>query len=241
MVAVYLVVFVATIALNGRHVRPLFEGFQPPPQYQWVNPPPEFQAGNVKPTPKDTDLPFGSNATIAVTATSSDSQFLVNLPEGAVDPRPGDTAVLAHISPLDPATLGPLPETSGPNGNAYRLELTYRPSRQTLTDLAKAGSLFLTVPSAATGLYFSPDGHTWQLLKSQQAAGPTSLAATVVRTGYYLGVTSRTSTPSKKGSGTARIAGVVALTVALAAALVNGPALIRRARKPKPSRRPPRR
>ncbi len=46
----YLAVLGVTVGLRDDHVRPLYDGFTPPPSYRWVEPPSFFSSGNVKPT-----------------------------------------------------------------------------------------------------------------------------------------------------------------------------------------------
>src|SRR5437879_13574978 len=56
--ALYALTAVLTVAFTPHHVRPLFEGFTPPPPYQWVDPPGEFKAGHASPQPKTSAFPL---------------------------------------------------------------------------------------------------------------------------------------------------------------------------------------
>ena len=63
------------------------------------------------------------------------------------------------------------------NGNAYRVEMTYRPGDGPIGALPKPGNVVLSVPDPGVAVLFSPDGQTWQRLPTQQLVGPTTLGA----------------------------------------------------------------
>jgi hypothetical protein len=229
IVALYVLVDLSTLSLSHQHVRPLFEGFNSPAPYQWVCPPKAFAATNVSPHVSETDVPLGPTGTPQAGATSSESQLLLNLPAGAIPSSPGATSVHIRITPLCPAKLGPAPAGTVANGNAYKVELTYRPGDQQITALAKPGNIVLAVPDPGVAILSSPDGLAWQRLPTQQVTGPTSLGATFSQPGIYVGA--EPPLTKKKSSGDGGVILVAAITVALALLLGFGPAVYRRLRR----------
>ncbi len=232
-VGVYLIVAVATMGGGGR-VRPLFDGFAPPPPYRWVHPPKEFEAGNTKPTPATVDVPLGADGSAVRGIATDDGQFVLSLPESAIAAREGETAVKVDVEPLDPATLGPMPPGLRTDGNAYRASMAYQPSGQAVTPpLAKPGSLVVTVPEATQVLLFSTDGRSWTRLNARNLGGPTNPDTSFDQPGYYLGAiptSSDTSTSGSSGTGD-RVVAVAVITVVLALGLWFLPALVRRVRR----------
>ena len=245
LVVLYVVVAALTRVVSGHRVRPLFDTIGPPPAYQWINPPPQFAAGNQKPGPMTYDLPLASTKTSPVGVSSAEAQLVLNLPAGAVPPHGADTAVHVVITPLDPATLGPLAPALGlrPDGNAYRTEFTYKPSGQALDSVASPGNVFLVVPLPGHGIAFSPDGTSWQLLDSQAVGGQSAMGAVFRQPGYYMGTArpSAATQTTKKGGGSTTVLAVVGVAL-LALMLVGLPAVLRFVRGPgrgRPPGRPP--
>ena len=240
-VAVYVVAVVATLGLTGstHRVRPLFEGFTPPPPYQWVKPPAEFKAGNQKPKGSTTEIAMGADGSLENGVNSQDGQFLINLPANAIPAHGTDTKVVARMTPLDPATLGPVLSGLRPDGNAYRLQLTYQPSGTAAPPLAKPGNVILTTPDPTAILLFSPDGKTWERLQAQPV-GAGTVGGQLKEAGYYLGAETGTAAPKSNGSGTGRTLLVAGVTALLAVGLFFGPMIGRRLRRGKsapPARR----
>src|SRR4051794_26928720 len=199
LVALYLVV--AALTLPGPlGLRPLFDGFAGPPPYHWVNPPKELVAGNQKPESASKTIPLGPNGPAAPDVSTSDSQVLLSLPDGAIAPHPPDTAVVVRIDPLDPATLVPTPAPYHVDGNAYRVGLTYTPSNAPVTAVAKQGSLLLRYPSAANTMLFSPDVQAWQPLQTVPSPGNLTVLGQFNQNGYYEAALNGTS-PAKKSKG----------------------------------------
>ncbi len=61
------------------------------------------------------------------------------------------------ITPLDPATLAPVPSPYRANGNVYLVAMAYQPSRVAVTRLAGAGaSMVLIVPEVGKSLFTTP-------------------------------------------------------------------------------------
>ena len=236
LVAIYVVVAALTGLLSGHQVRPLFDTIGPPPAYQWVNPPSTFAAGNQKPGPMTYDLTLASTRTGPVGVSSSEAQFVINLPAGAIAAHGADTTVHVLITPVDPAKLGPLPAAEGvrPDGNAYHAEFTYKPSGQPLGAFSSPGNVFLTVPQPGHGIVFSPDGTTWQSLNSQAVGGASAMGAVFAQPGYYMGTarpTSATHTTKKGGGGTV----IAVVSVGVLAVLLVGLPLVLRLRRGGPA------
>jgi hypothetical protein len=230
-VALYLVVFVATVRITDHHVRPLFEGIGPAPAYQWVDPPPEFAVGNVKPTAATRELPLTENGTGLTSLSSGDAQVVVNIPDGAVLPHAGDTKVTVTFTPKSERGVSTLPGGLVADGNLYTVTLAYQPSGTPIDKLAVPGNIVMSVPHPGKALLFAPDGHTWQQLATQPVGSPTILGTTFSRPGSYLGGAESAGSKKKSNTGTVILAaGAVAF---LALALGLGPVLVRRLRRPK--------
>jgi hypothetical protein len=230
VLALYLAVALAMMTLGGHRVLPLFEGIGPPSRYEWVNPPPEFAAGNTKPGPATEEIRFTAGKTPATVVASSDSQFIVNLPEGAFAPHGADTAVRAVVTPLDPKTLGPVPAGLAADGNAYRIELTYQPSALPVTRLAVAGNVIINAPHTAEVILYSADGKSWSRLVTQSAGSPASVGARFTAPGWYVvganpAFVTGAATPAAHGrSGTIFIAvaaAILAVIVAVVARVIT--------------------
>jgi len=235
-VALYVVAIAATMTVTGHRVRPLYEGFTPPPPYRWVKPPAAFKAGNQQPVVGDTDVALGPAGSKQTSAVTGDSQVVINLPDNAFAPHAPDAAVHVHIAPLDPATLGPPPTGLQADGNAYRIDAAYTPSKQAAGPLKTAGDAFFVVPSAATAILYSADGRTWQRL-TMETTGRTDLVGVVFgKPGWYEAAQppNPTTAPSKQGgSAVGRVVVLVVLGVVIALAVLVGPTLLNRRKPPK--------
>lgn len=242
IVASYVAVCAVTIGLSGRHVRPLFEGIGPSSPYRWVKPPPLFAPGNVTPTAVKTEFAFADMGT-PFQVTTGDGQFSLNIPASGVTPRTGAQTTRFVLTPVDPATLGPLPAGLRPAGNAYDAVLTYQPGGGDATPLARPGNVTLVVPEPVVTIVYSPDGRVWQRVATQTLANATTVATTFSAGGWYLGAAdAATAAPGglagKPASGR-RISTllIVGLAVALTLALVGIPAGLRRRHSPPGPRR----
>jgi hypothetical protein len=236
LLVVYLLAITGTLPF-GRNVRPLFEGIGPPPAYRWVNPPAAFASGNVPPRPSDTDVTLGPTGSQQSGAQSEDNQLVLNLAPNAAAPHPPDTAVRIHIEPLDPATLGPPPAEFRPNGNAYRVTLTYEPSGRPVDTLTAPGNILLTVPLTAAGLLSSGDGRTWTNIGKQTVPGQPIVGGAFSGPGWFMGATHAQAPSKGGGGGSSGIIIVAALVAGLALALGLFPLVRKRLRKPPPPKR----
>ena len=237
----YVLVTLATGASGRVRVRPLFEGFAPPAPYRWVKPPARFAAGNVKPSGASATIAITGGVSVAGAVATDDGQFLANLGAGAVK-DPTATAVDAKVTPVDPATLAPLPARSFADGNAYRLDLTLTPANAAVGTLASPGNVVLTLPAAGTGVAFSPDGRTWQLLTAQPVGtSHTTLGVAFDRPGFYVGVAaSEVNGSASSGGGGGSTVYVVVSLAAIVVAVAGSAIALRRRNRPAPGRGPSR-
>ena len=241
LAALYLLVAVVTPDLSGRPLRPLFDGFAPPAPYAWVNPPPEFAKDNRKPTDATQDVALGPDGTAASNSTTSDGQAIAGLDAGSAPAHAPDTTVRVQVTPVDPGTLGPLPAGLRPEGNAYRITLTYEPSGQPLATLAKPGTVALTAAAPASTLLFSADGKSWQDVNGRPFGDSNGLFAQLTGPGYFLPTShnpARTGGGSGGGSGSGAVLAVVG-GVIVVAAVVAGVVVTRRRSKASPPKPAP--
>lgn len=222
LAALYATVVVATSLTTGHPVQPLFDGAGGSTPYRWVKPP-WYITANVKPEPSHTDIPFENGASPLIGVTSEDAQIILNLPQGALPPRDGDTAVRASFAPLDPKKLARPPGGLRPNGNAYRVEMAYQPSGAPLRQLTTSGNVVMVVPEEAEKLLFSNDGKSWSELPTHQLGDPNTVGSAFNTPGYYLVGTSLPEfTNPNQESATKRTAGIVMVVVAVALLLEIG-------------------
>jgi len=189
--AAYLVAVSATVAFRDGHVRPLYDAFVPPSSYRFVDPPAFFASGNVKPTAISTTVALRSGGSDPFGIATPDGQFVINLGRGAIAPTHGATAVAVQITPVAPNHLPPVPLPLRPNGNAYRVEITYRPHGGTVTHFAKPGTLLLEIPEVGQQLFVSADSSDGWISVPSKVIGPSQLTttATFAAPGFYLAAT----------------------------------------------------
>ena len=110
-------------------------------------------------------------------AGTTDNQMQLTLPEGALLPLRGQTGVRVQLDQLAPASLPPLPAGLEPEGNGYRVRLSYTPSGTALEQLDAPATLGLSAPAPPTALYQLVGG-TWRpadFLPVTTGAGSTSV------------------------------------------------------------------
>ena len=228
----YAVVVVATGLTGGHPVRPLFDGVGATTPYKWVKPPWYVGSANIKPEPSHTDIAFDNGTSPLTGVNSSDSQLILNLPRGALPSHAGDTAIRATFSPLDPKKLAEPPSGMRPDGNAYRVEMTYQPSGAPVPTTSQSGNVIMIVPDEAEKILFSLDGKSWDELPTHMLGDPNTVGSAFNKAGYYLvGTTLPEFQNPNKGNGTKRVAGIALVVVALA--LLLGyvlPTILRRSR-----------
>jgi hypothetical protein len=184
----YVVVAVATGSFSGQQVLPVFDGFAGPQAYRWVVPPPGLEKDNKQPAKKAVDLPLGPNGSAPTDVATDDGQAIVGLDTGSVPTAPPATLARLAMSPVDSATLGPLPDGLLAEGNAYRVAIDYQPSGPAVATLAKPGTIGLTAAAPVDALLFSPDGREWQTVEARPYGAPWEYGQTapLAATGYYL-------------------------------------------------------
>ena len=229
LVLIYVLAVTGTLPF-GHNVRPLFEGIGPPPAYRWVKPPAAFASGNVPPAPNDTDLDMTPTGSQQSGAQSEDNQVVLNLAPNAVPPHPPDTKLRIHIDPIDPGTLGPVPPDLRPNGNAYKVTMTYQPSGAPATTITAPGNVLLTVPLPAAGLLYAGDGRAWTNIGKQTVPGQPIVGGPFNATGWFVAATHPQAAPKSSGGGSAGVIIVVVLVAALALALGFFPLIRKRVR-----------
>jgi hypothetical protein len=243
LVGLYAAVVAVTGLASGHPVHPLLDGVGNTTPYRWVRPPWYVGSANVKPEPSHTDITFENGTSPLIGMTSQDAQLVLSLPEGALPSHPSDIAVRADITPLDPKKLGKTPAKLRPDGNAYKLKMTYEPSKEPLTTTTVPGNIILILPAAADTILYSRDGNEWDMVPTQMLGdrrsplGVATLARMTVgtsftKTGYYLAGTSLPDfTDPNKGKNTKQIVGWI--LIGLAVLLVFGyavPVVLRKAR-----------
>jgi hypothetical protein len=233
LASLYVAAVAGTLVAVQRPVTPLFDGVQPPPPYRWVDPPVDAAGTNVKPVSNRAEVRFEGGASVLSALTSDDGQIILNLPAGAFPTEPDSTGVMVTFTPLDPAGLGRTPAPLRPEGNAYRVETTYRPSGGA-APLAAAGNIVVTMPEAAETILYSSDGRAWERVPSQELGDSRTLGASFTRAGYYLGgidSPQRRMVGTGASNGTGGVLLAVVTTAAIALLLGFGAPVVRRLRR----------
>lgn len=219
---------------------PLLDGFGPPQAYRWVSPPPDLASTNVAPSSLSKQLPLTAQGNRGVSLVSSDSQITVVLPDGAITPHAGDTAVRIDLTPGDPAALAPLGDGLEPFGNTYQIAATYLPSGQHVKTLGAKIDVILVYPVTTTlhttshELLASKTGKAWKPLESNDVITAQQVEALSADLGYVVvgGVPSAnpiTSSPGGSGGGAGNTV-AIALFVVAAVSLLVGVGLVLRGR-----------
>ncbi|MCA1846277.1 MAG: hypothetical protein LC792_24395 [Actinobacteria bacterium] len=232
LAGLYAVSVVATGLLSAHPARPLFDSVGGATPYKWMAPPWYVGSANIKPGPSTTDVAFENNTSPLAGFTSEDAQIILNLPQGALPYKAGATAVRAAFTPLDPKKLGKPPDGMRPDGNAYRVEMTYQPSGDPVTQVTRSGNVVMVVPDEAEKMLFSLDGKSWDEIPTSMLGDPNTVGSAFNKPGYYLvGTTQPEFADPNKGKGAKKTVGIVLIVVALA--LLLGfvlPTILRRSR-----------
>jgi len=216
LAGLYGAVVLATGLTVGHPVRPLFDGAGVTTPYRWVKPPWYVGSANVKPTAGHTDITFVNGVSPLIGVNSPDSQVIINLPAGALPAHAGDNVVRASFTPLDPAKVGKVAKPNRPDGNAYRVDMTYQPSGAPVTRMVSSGNIVMVVPDEAAKMLFSPDGKQWTELPTQILGDPNTVGSAFNTPGYYLVDTAIPAFANPNaGKGTKRTVGVVLVVVAV--------------------------
>lgn len=227
VIALYVAVAAATLAVGAHRLLPLFEGFRPPEPYEWVQPPAPYAPANEVPPP----LAVTQDIAAALGLTTPDGQCTVSLAAGSITTTSSDARLQARLTPLAANDMGPVPRGLHADGNAYRVELLSEPSGERVVRLRlrAPGHLVLKGAVPITSVLYSADGHSWTALPSQSVGDPTVAGALFSRAGVYLAASS--TDPASVSARPTGGAGTIAVTLAvagLALALLLGPAGVRR-------------
>ncbi len=225
--------YVALAALSG-HLSPtargpLLDGLGPSQPYRWVNPPAWLASTNQQPAVGTFVAHFKSNGLQGQVFVTGDGQATVIVPSDAFQPHGRDTAVVLTFTPVDPATVGPLPAGQAASGNAYRIAAAYRPSGAQAPAPSRPIDVILLYPdtaqhrSASHTVCISADGTGWTTLKGtdtpsvQEAEGKTGSPGYAVVSGRLLATSSPDGSSGGAGNGTspATIVLVIAACVLL--------------------------
>jgi hypothetical protein len=172
--------------------RPILDGPTPPPPYNYVNPPPALAATNQKPPGLRVTVALDRGGSVVASMVTPDKQLLLSMPEGIFAPRRGATGVLVVAEPVDPAALPPLPGRLEATGNAYRISATYEPGSEAIASLRSSASALLLYPVVVNlhatdhTLFLSPDGKSWQILRTIDTPNLVQAQASVPALGYLV-------------------------------------------------------
>ena len=180
--ATYLVVAAATWPTVP--VRVLYEGDAPPPPYHWVRPPASLAAGNQPAPPGGGRIVLTPAGSRPASIATDDAQAVAVFPEGAIEPRAGETGIDVRIVPLDPATISPPPAGFRYDGNAYRIEAVYTPSARPVT-LRRPASVIIRYPIHATEM-FRRDTQAWTPLKAEVVQATLQIFASTAQFGAFV-------------------------------------------------------
>jgi hypothetical protein len=216
--------------------RPVLDGLAPVAPYRWVSPPPELADGNQPPAEGSFEIRLSAEGSEPGVFITTDNQVTVVVDRGAFPSREEDRTVRLTVTPLDPATLGPLPDGLTAFGNALELRAGYEPSGRPIRQVDRSIRFIAVYPTTQTlhatthELLRSDDGQTWTALPSQDAPGIQQVEASVDRPGYLLVAGELTPNPvtTTPAGGTDPV--VVVVLVASAAAMLIGAAFLVRGR-----------
>jgi hypothetical protein len=212
--------------------RPVLDGLAPVAPYRWVNPPPELADANQPPAEGTFDVRLGGAGSEPGVFITTDNQVTIVVDGGTFAPRGDDRTVRLTVTPLDPATLGPVPDGLTAFGNALELGASYEPSGRPIRQVDEPIRFIAVYPTTQTlhatthELLRSDDGRVWTALRSQDAPGIQQVEAPVDRPGYLVVAGELTPNPltTTPAGGTDPV--VVVLLVVSAAAMLGGAVLL---------------
>jgi hypothetical protein len=197
-----------------------------PGEYNWVDPPPDVDADGHAPTTKVATVALLPTGSPEISTATDDGQLTLGVAAGAIPAHGTDSGLSVTIEPLAPSTLAAAPAGLESDGNAYRVTVSYLPSKTDVAPVAKTGSIVLLTPHPAAELLFSRDGQSWRELEIEPTGRSDTIAARFSRSGYYLAAsvsttnTTTTGSTSSDGSSDTGLIVVVVITTALALGLV---------------------
>lgn len=179
--AVYLVT--APVTWRGVPARLLYEGEAPPAPYHWVTPPSDLARDNQPPTGGTGQIGLNPTGSGSASILTDDAQAGVIFPHDSVASKPGVTAAVVRITPVDPAKVAPPPPGLVFDGNGYRVEATYQHDGPIA--LRRAVTPVLRYPRHATVLLRWSDG-TWTTLDTKRVPAALQIFAASDRLGVFV-------------------------------------------------------
>lgn len=211
LIAAALYLIVAPAVWRGVPARLLYEGEAPPAPYRWVHPPPELARDNVQPSGGSGQIGLNPTGSGSASILTDDAQAGAIFPHDAVAPKPGTTAAVVRITPVDPATVAPPPPGTVFDGNGYRVDATY------LNDgpaaLRRPLTPVLRYPRHATVLLRWADGK-WTALDTKRVEAALQIFAASDRVGVFVA-----ARPAGGGAASWLPYGAGALALVVAAAI----------------------
>jgi hypothetical protein len=181
--AVLLYLVVAPYVWRDVPARLLYEGEVPLAPYRWVHPPAPLARDNQAPSGGAGEIGLNQEGSGSASILTDDAQAGVIFPHDAVAPRPGMTAAVVRIVPVDPATVAPPPPGYVFDGNGYRVEASYKNDGPIV--LRRAATPVLRYPVHATVLLLSTGG-SWAALDTKRVAAAQQIFADANRLGVFV-------------------------------------------------------
>lgn len=190
---VVLAVAYVVLALLSGHLsplsrRPTLDGLGPLMPYRWVAPPPEVE-GTEAPTPGSFELRVRHGGTVPDVVFTPDAQVTMILDRGAI--RSDDPVVNLDVTPLDPATLGPLPNDFETFGNAIEIRAVGEPSGEAASRFEDLIAILLypettSLHALTHELLYSADGSSWERLDTTESVVQQQVQAEMPGPGYLV-------------------------------------------------------
>jgi hypothetical protein len=197
-------------------LRLLYEGEAPPLPYRWVRPPANLPEPNQPPSSGTGEIPLTPAGSQSASILTDDGQAALILRFGAIAPRAGASSVTVKITPLDPRSIAPPPDTLVFDGNAYRMEATYNTGEP--VTLVKPVTPVLRYPKHATVL-LRYSGSGWVALETHVVAGSLQMFGPTDAPGIFVAAAPPGAAPAPWGP-YAVAAAILGLVIALAAAVL---------------------
>ncbi|HEV2438907.1 MAG TPA: hypothetical protein VGX97_02445 [bacterium] len=219
LAAALLYLLVAPAVWRDVPARLLYEGEAPPAPYHWVHPPPDLARDNQPPSGGTGQIGLNATGSGSASILTDDAQAGVIFAHDAVAPKPGVTAAVVRITPVDPATVAPPPAGFVFDGNGYRVEAIYQNDGP--IDLRRPVTPVLRYPRHATVLLRWSSGR-WTMLDTKRVQAALQIFAASDRLGVFVA-----ARPAGSGAGSWPLYGAAALAVVVAAAIA---VIVRRGR-----------
>jgi hypothetical protein len=183
LAAAALYLLVAPAVWHHFPARLLYEGEAPPAPYRWVQPPPELARDNQAPSGGSGEIGLNAFGSGSASILTDDAQAGVIFPHDAVAPKPGATAAVVRVTPVDPATVAPPPRGLVFDGNGYRVEAAYRGDGPVV--LHRPVTPVLRYPRHATVL-LRWSGGAWTPLDTKRVQAALQIFAASDRLGVFV-------------------------------------------------------